>query len=101
VLLCVRNDLLLMCIIPCFFSFLLFMGSETEDKMVALSLATTKACDANAALIMNGDLHSLHPIFQIYGHRQIFPGPIVTLMIFEDKVLLSVVIAFFYDFYYI
>jgi hypothetical protein len=44
------------------------MGSETEDKMVALSLATTKACDANAALIMNGDLHSLHPIFRIYGH---------------------------------
>jgi hypothetical protein len=40
VLLSVRNDLLLIYIVPCFFSFLLFMGSGTEDKMVALSLAT-------------------------------------------------------------
>ncbi|PWZ33280.1 putative 4-hydroxy-4-methyl-2-oxoglutarate aldolase 2 [Zea mays] len=56
--------------------------------MAALPLATAEACDANAALIMNGDLRSLQPIFQIYGGRQIFAGPVVTLKIFEDNVLL-------------
>jgi len=56
--------------------------------MAALPLATAEACDANAALIMNGDLRALQPIFQIYGRRQIFAGPVVTLKIFEDNVLL-------------
>jgi RraA family protein len=64
------------------------MASRNEDKMAALPLATAEACDANAALIMNGDLRALQPIFQIYGRRQIFAGPVVTLKIFEDNVLL-------------
>ena len=64
------------------------MTSRTEDKMAALPLATAEACDSNAALIMNGDLRALQPIFQIYGRRRIFAGPVVTLKIFEDNVLL-------------
>ncbi|XP_052178473.1 putative 4-hydroxy-4-methyl-2-oxoglutarate aldolase 3 [Diospyros lotus] len=50
-------------------------------------LATAEACDANAALLASGDLRCLQPIFQIYGQRQAFSGPIVTLKVFEDNVL--------------
>uniref|UniRef100_A0A5B7BJI3 4-hydroxy-4-methyl-2-oxoglutarate aldolase n=1 Tax=Davidia involucrata TaxID=16924 RepID=A0A5B7BJI3_DAVIN len=51
------------------------------------SFATAEACDTNAALLANGDLRVLQPIFQIYGQRQAFSGPIVTLKVFEDNVL--------------
>ncbi|TVU03503.1 hypothetical protein EJB05_50964 [Eragrostis curvula] len=56
--------------------------------MAALPLATAELCDSNADLIMNGDLRALQPVFRIYGRRQIFAGPVVTLRIFEDNVLL-------------
>ncbi|CAO2185658.1 unnamed protein product [Urochloa humidicola] len=61
---------------------------RTEANMASLPLATAEACDANAGLILNGDLRALQPIFRIYGGRQIFAGPVVTLKIFEDNVLL-------------
>jgi RraA family protein len=51
------------------------------------ALATAEACDTNAALLASGDLRVLQPIFQTYGQRQTFFGPIVTLKAFEDNVL--------------
>ncbi|KAL6626757.1 hypothetical protein ACP70R_030483 [Stipagrostis hirtigluma subsp. patula] len=56
--------------------------------MAALPLATAEVCDANSELIKNGELRALEPIFRIYGRRQIFAGPVVTLKLFEDNVLL-------------
>jgi RraA family protein len=56
--------------------------------MDALPLATAELCDSNAGLIANGDLRALHPIFRVYGRRQVFAGPVVTLKLFEDNVLL-------------
>lgn len=50
-------------------------------------LATAEACDANHELIKNGELRALQPVFQIYGRRQVFAGPVVTLKVFEDNVL--------------
>ncbi|CAO2193675.1 unnamed protein product, partial [Urochloa humidicola] len=65
-----------------------YRQNRTEANMASLPLATAEACDANAGLILNGDLRALQPIFRIYGGRQIFAGPVVTLKIFEDNVLL-------------
>ncbi|XP_062193212.1 putative 4-hydroxy-4-methyl-2-oxoglutarate aldolase 2 [Phragmites australis] len=56
--------------------------------MAALPLATAEICDGNSELIMNGELRALQPVFRIYGRRQVFAGPVVTLKIFEDNVLL-------------
>ncbi|KAE8821652.1 putative 4-hydroxy-4-methyl-2-oxoglutarate aldolase 2 [Hordeum vulgare] len=51
--------------------------------------------DANSHLITGGELRALQPIFKIYGRRQVFTGPIVTLKVFEDNVvlLLTAVVA--------
>lgn len=51
------------------------------------SLATAEACDSNLGLLATGDLRCLQPIFQMYGQRRNFSGPIVTLKVFEDNVL--------------
>lgn len=51
------------------------------------SLATAEACDTNAALLSSCDLRVLQAIFQIYGQRRAFSGPIATLKVFEDNVL--------------
>ncbi|CAN0922889.1 Putative 4-hydroxy-4-methyl-2-oxoglutarate aldolase 3 [Linum grandiflorum] len=51
------------------------------------SIATAEACDSNAALLASGDLRVLQPIFKIYGQSNAFSGPIVTLKLFEDNVL--------------
>nr|GFD16095.1 putative 4-hydroxy-4-methyl-2-oxoglutarate aldolase 2 [Tanacetum cinerariifolium] len=34
-----------------------------------------------------GELRAVQPVFQIYGRRQVFSGPVVTLKVFEDNVL--------------
>ena len=52
-----------------------------------MAFATAELCDGNSVLIQNGDLRALQPIFQIYGRREVFYGPIVTLKVFEDNVL--------------
>uniref|UniRef100_A0A0D9VLD5 4-hydroxy-4-methyl-2-oxoglutarate aldolase n=1 Tax=Leersia perrieri TaxID=77586 RepID=A0A0D9VLD5_9ORYZ len=52
-----------------------------------MPLATAEVCDANAQSITNGELRALHPIFKIYGRRPVFAGPIATVKIFEDNVL--------------
>ncbi|KAI4390039.1 hypothetical protein MLD38_002194 [Melastoma candidum] len=51
------------------------------------SLPTTDICDSNAELLAKGDLRVLHPIFQAYGQNRKFSGPIVTVKVFEDNVL--------------
>ncbi|XP_043701453.1 putative 4-hydroxy-4-methyl-2-oxoglutarate aldolase 3 [Telopea speciosissima] len=51
------------------------------------SFNTAEACDANVALLASGELRVLQPIFKIYGQCRAFAGPIVTLKIFEDNVL--------------
>ncbi|XP_022933782.1 putative 4-hydroxy-4-methyl-2-oxoglutarate aldolase 2 [Cucurbita pepo subsp. pepo] len=50
-------------------------------------VTTAEVCDANPQLIVSGELRALEPIFQIYGRRQVFSGPVVTLKVFEDNVL--------------
>uniref|UniRef100_A0A1D1Y6A1 4-hydroxy-4-methyl-2-oxoglutarate aldolase n=1 Tax=Anthurium amnicola TaxID=1678845 RepID=A0A1D1Y6A1_9ARAE len=55
--------------------------------MSSFPLATAEICDAHSSLIQSGELRALHPTFQIYGRRQVFSGPIVTLKVFEDNVL--------------
>lgn len=52
------------------------------------ALATTEVCDTYPRLVENGELRVLQPIFQIYGRRRAFSGPVVTLKVFEDNVLL-------------
>ncbi|GMH05835.1 hypothetical protein Nepgr_007675 [Nepenthes gracilis] len=51
------------------------------------AMATAEVCDSNAALLASGELRVLPPIFQTYGQRGVFSGPIVTLKVFEDNVL--------------
>ncbi|XAR56860.1 Oxaloacetate decarboxylase [Bertholletia excelsa] len=58
---------------------------ELQESMA--SLATAELCDSNAALLASGDLRCLLPVFKIYGQCRAFSGPIVTLKVFEDNVL--------------
>lgn len=50
-------------------------------------IATAEICDANQNLLTRGDVRVLQPVFQIYGQCRAFSGPIVTLKVFEDNVL--------------
>jgi len=51
-------------------------------------VATAEVCDAHPQLLQSGELRALQPTFQIYGRRQVFSGPVVTLKVFEDNVLI-------------
>ncbi|KAL7130663.1 hypothetical protein ABFS83_13G149900 [Erythranthe nasuta] len=51
------------------------------------SLATAEICDSSIPLIANGDVRVLSPIFKIYGQSRAFSGPIATVKVFEDNVL--------------
>ena len=51
------------------------------------ALATAEVCDSNAAHLRSGDLRVLQPIFHCYGQCRAFSGPVVTLKVFEDNVL--------------
>ncbi|KVI10289.1 putative 4-hydroxy-4-methyl-2-oxoglutarate aldolase 3 [Cynara cardunculus var. scolymus] len=51
------------------------------------SFATAEVCDAHASHLAVGDLRALEPVFKIYGQCRAFSGPIVTLKVFEDNVL--------------
>ncbi|XP_006647950.1 putative 4-hydroxy-4-methyl-2-oxoglutarate aldolase 2 [Oryza brachyantha] len=55
--------------------------------MAAMPLATADLCDANLHPMIKGELRALHPIFQIYGRRCVFAGPVATVKVFEDNVL--------------
>ncbi|KAK4851823.1 hypothetical protein QYF36_018680 [Acer negundo] len=58
----------------------------TKGQLMA-TIATAEACDSNAALLASHDLRVLQPVFQIYGQSRVFSGPIVTVKVFEDNVL--------------
>ncbi|RWR85989.1 putative 4-hydroxy-4-methyl-2-oxoglutarate aldolase 3 isoform X1 [Cinnamomum micranthum f. kanehirae] len=64
---------------------LILEPGHVDGQMAAL--ATTEVCDANTGLLASGDLRVLHPGFKIYGRSWAFFGPIVTLKVFEDNVL--------------
>ncbi|KAK3445437.1 hypothetical protein EUGRSUZ_A01650 [Eucalyptus grandis] len=49
------------------------------------SLATAKV--SNAYVVASGDLLTWHPIFRICSQSKMFLGPVVTLKVFEDNVL--------------
>ncbi|RRT66070.1 hypothetical protein B296_00028786 [Ensete ventricosum] len=63
-----------------------------ETLKVMGSLATAELCDANASLLTKGELRVLQPMFQTYGQCRAFCGPIVTLKVFEDNVLVREVL---------
>lgn len=48
---------------------------------------TTDLCDANEALLADGSLRVLQPIFKAYGGSPKFCGPATTLRCFEDNSL--------------
>ncbi|KAL6200534.1 hypothetical protein ACLB2K_030315 [Fragaria x ananassa] len=49
--------------------------------------ATAEVCDTNTVLLGSGDLRVLPPVFQMYGQCRAFSGPISTIKVFEDNVL--------------
>ncbi|KAK7412229.1 hypothetical protein VNO78_03679 [Psophocarpus tetragonolobus] len=51
------------------------------------TLPTAELSDANATHVASGDVRVLHPVFKIYGQATAFSGPIVTVKVFEDNVL--------------
>eukprot|EP00250_Pteridium_aquilinum_P005570 c15644_g1_i1 orf=307-813(-) len=50
-------------------------------------VATTDLCDAHMEAIAAGEVRVLPPIFQAYGQQRQFMGPIATVKVFEDNVL--------------
>ncbi|KAF2283100.1 hypothetical protein GH714_043423 [Hevea brasiliensis] len=68
--------------------YLLFIVRDVNVNPNPDEVADKKVCDANPQLIVSGELRALQPIFQIYGRRQVFSGPVVTLKVFEDNVLI-------------
>ncbi|OWY30872.1 ribonuclease E activity regulator RraA [Herbaspirillum robiniae] len=52
-----------------------------------MSFATCDLCDANEDKLAAGTLHVLPPIFASFGRRQAFAGPVKTLKVFEDNVM--------------
>ncbi|KAI3810133.1 hypothetical protein L1987_19743 [Smallanthus sonchifolius] len=58
-----------------------------SGKKIMSSFATAEVCDAHASHLANGDLRALEPVFKIYGQCRAFSGPVVTLKVFEDNVL--------------
>lgn len=48
---------------------------------------TTDLCDANEALLADGSLRVLAPLFKSYGAVPAFAGPVATLRCFEDNSL--------------
>ncbi|XP_014518537.1 putative 4-hydroxy-4-methyl-2-oxoglutarate aldolase 3 isoform X2 [Vigna radiata var. radiata] len=51
------------------------------------TVPTADLTDANTTHVANGDLRVLHPVFKVYGQVTSFSGPIVTVKVFEDNVL--------------
>ncbi|XP_038713404.1 putative 4-hydroxy-4-methyl-2-oxoglutarate aldolase 2 [Tripterygium wilfordii] len=53
----------------------------------ALQNICAEVCNAISQLLLSGELRALQPTFQIYGKRPMFSGPMVTLKVFEDNIL--------------
>lgn len=58
-------------------------------SMSSSAFATAEACDSNVSLLANGELRALEPtlLFKSYGGRRTLSGPITTVKVFEDNVL--------------
>ena len=69
-------------------TFLSHVGDNVHCISNMALVTTAELCDANTTLIESGELRALHPVFQIYGRRTIFSGPVVTLKLFEDNGLI-------------
>ena len=52
-----------------------------------MSFATTDLCDDNAAMLEDGRLTALPPVFRHYGKHVRFSGRASTLKVFEDNAL--------------
>jgi regulator of ribonuclease activity A len=50
-----------------------------------MTLSTADLCDANEALLADGRLRVVEPMFNDYGGRPAFQGAIATLKLFEDN----------------
>ncbi|KAH7439088.1 hypothetical protein KP509_04G044800 [Ceratopteris richardii] len=50
-------------------------------------LGTTDLCDEHMDFVASGELRVLPPSFQAYGKRRQFAGPVSTVKVFEDNVL--------------
>ncbi|XP_022721990.1 putative 4-hydroxy-4-methyl-2-oxoglutarate aldolase 3 isoform X3 [Durio zibethinus] len=66
------------------------MSQHPVHSVMSKTCFSTKAGTSNGnstALLASGDLRALDPIFKIYGQRRAFSGPIITVKVFEDNVL--------------
>ena len=52
-----------------------------------MEFATCDLCDANEDKLGDGSLAILPPVFSAFGNRLRFAGPVRTLKVFEDNVL--------------
>lgn len=52
-----------------------------------MTTPTTDLCDANEAMLADGSLRVLAPLFRAWGGRPAFGGPVATLRCFEDNSL--------------
>ncbi len=50
-----------------------------------MSFATADLCDSHEAMIRNGELRIVAPMFRSFGGRGTFSGRIATLKLFEDN----------------
>ena len=57
-----------------------------------ITFATTDLCDDNAALLDDGRLAVLPPVFRRYGKHIRFFGRVTTLKVFEDNALVRAVL---------
>ena len=52
-----------------------------------MTFATTDLCDDHAAMLDDGTLAVLPPVYRAFGQRVRFSGPATTLQVFEDNAL--------------
>lgn len=53
-----------------------------------MTFATTDLCDDYAAMMDDGTLAVLQPLYRSYGQRARFCGPAITLQVYEDNALI-------------
>lgn len=58
-----------------------FSSSSEANMGSSAPVAIADVCDANSHLLTDGELRPLPPIFQIYGRKKVFSGPVVTVML--------------------
>lgn len=58
-----------------------------------MTFMTTDLCDANEAMLADGSLSVMPPVFRAFGRRSTFSGPVTTLKVFEDNVMVRAILA--------